>query len=118
MPSARARADDPRRVARKLGFHRARQSGSHERCRHADGRATTIPVHGGQEIGPPLFHRLLQLGISEEIFAKLRKRPETTVGCRRIPERRLFRRLSQMARVTLVSEQSGLAERLRLTRHP
>jgi hypothetical protein len=38
-----------------------------------DGRATTIPVHGGNEIGPPLFHRIVsQLGINEDTFATLR----------------------------------------------
>jgi len=46
MPSARA--DELRRVAAKLGFLKARQTGSHERCKHPDGRATTIPIHSGQ----------------------------------------------------------------------
>jgi predicted RNA binding protein YcfA (HicA-like mRNA interferase family) len=33
----------------------------------------TIPLHGGQEIGPPLFHKILrQLGISLEEFQDLR----------------------------------------------
>jgi predicted RNA binding protein YcfA (HicA-like mRNA interferase family) len=57
----------------KLGFVRARQSGSHERWKHPDGRATTIPVHGGREIGPPLFHRILeQLAIDAKRFDQLR----------------------------------------------
>ena len=67
MPSARA--DDFRRVATRLGFRRARQTGSHERWKHEDGRATTIPIHGGRQIGPPLFYRILeQLGIDENTF--------------------------------------------------
>ena len=71
MPSARA--DEFRRVAVRLGFLKARQTGSHERWRHPDGRATTIPVHGGREIGPPLFYRILnQLGIEEKEFDQLR----------------------------------------------
>ena len=71
MPSARA--DEFRRVAARLGFLKARQTGSHERWRHPDGRATTIPVHGGREIGPPLFYRILnQLGIDEREFDQLR----------------------------------------------
>jgi len=71
MPSARA--DEFRRVALRLGFRRARQTGSHERWIHEDGRATTIPVHGGQDIGPPLFNRILkQLGISAAEFDRLR----------------------------------------------
>ena len=33
----------------------------------------TIPLHGGQEIGPPLFHKILrQLGVSLEEFEQLR----------------------------------------------
>jgi predicted RNA binding protein YcfA (HicA-like mRNA interferase family) len=71
MPSARAQ--EFRRAATKLGFRLSRQTGSHERWQHPDGRATTIPVHGGEEIGPPLFHRILrQLGIDMETFARLR----------------------------------------------
>jgi predicted RNA binding protein YcfA (HicA-like mRNA interferase family) len=55
-----------------LGFHKARQTGSHERWIHQDGRGVTIPLHGGREIGPPLFYRILeQLGITEEEFKKL-----------------------------------------------
>jgi len=72
MPSARA--DDFRRVALRLGFKKARQTGSHERWIHEDGRAATIPVHGGKEIGPPLFHRILkQLGITAVEFDWLRR---------------------------------------------
>ena len=49
-----------------------RQTGSHERWNHWDGRAVTIPLHGGREIGPPLFFKILrQLGITLEEFRKL-----------------------------------------------
>ncbi|HKV25300.1 MAG TPA: type II toxin-antitoxin system HicA family toxin [Candidatus Acidoferrum sp.] len=71
MPSASAR--EFQRVARLLGFVLTRQKGSHARWNHPDGRSTTIPVHGGQEIGPPLFHQVLrQLGITLDEFQKLR----------------------------------------------
>ena len=71
MPSARAY--EFRRAAARLGFLKARQTGSHERWRHQDGRATTIPIHGGRQIGPPLFYRILnQLGIDEKEFDQLR----------------------------------------------
>ncbi|MGO9519739.1 MAG: type II toxin-antitoxin system HicA family toxin [Candidatus Korobacteraceae bacterium] len=71
MPSGTAR--DFQNVARRLGFSKTRQSGSHERWNHADGRAVTIPLHGGREIGPPLFFKILrQLGITQEEFLKLR----------------------------------------------
>ena len=71
MPSATAR--EFQNAARKLGFSRTRQVGSHERWNHPDGRAVTIPLHGGREIGSPLFFKLLrQLGISLDEFQKLR----------------------------------------------
>jgi predicted RNA binding protein YcfA (HicA-like mRNA interferase family) len=71
MPSATAR--ELQSAARKLGFSRTRQTGSHERWNHPDGRAVTIPIHGGHDIGPPLFYKILrQLGISLEEFLQLR----------------------------------------------
>jgi predicted RNA binding protein YcfA (HicA-like mRNA interferase family) len=71
MPSARA--EEFRRAAMRLGFQRRRQTGSHERWIHKDGRAVTIPIHGGSEIGPPLFHKILaQRGVSLEEFRNLR----------------------------------------------
>ncbi len=34
--------------------------------------AVTIPVHGGEEIGSPLFNKILrQLGITQDEFQKL-----------------------------------------------
>jgi predicted RNA binding protein YcfA (HicA-like mRNA interferase family) len=67
MPSARA--EEFRRVAVRLGFERRRQTGSHERWIHPDGRSVSIPIHGGREIGPPLFYKILeQLGISVDEF--------------------------------------------------
>ncbi len=37
------------------------------------GQAVTIPIHGGSEIGPPLFHQILkQMGIDEKRFEGLR----------------------------------------------
>ena len=71
MPSATAR--EFQRVASHLGFAKRRQTGSHERWNHPDGRAVTIPIHGGREIGPPLFYKILrQLGLSLEEFERLR----------------------------------------------
>ena len=67
------KARDLVRVARRLGFRKARQKGSHARWKHADGRATTIPVHGDAEIGGWLFHEILrQMGISQDEFQRLR----------------------------------------------
>jgi predicted RNA binding protein YcfA (HicA-like mRNA interferase family) len=71
MPSATAR--EFQRVARRMGFSKTRQTGSHERWNHPDGRAVTIPLHGGREIGPPLFFKILrQLSVSLEEFQRLK----------------------------------------------
>lgn len=71
MPSATAR--DFQRVASHFGFVKRRQTGSHERWIHPDGRAVTIPIHGGKSIGPPLFFKILrQLGVSLDEFETLR----------------------------------------------
>jgi predicted RNA binding protein YcfA (HicA-like mRNA interferase family) len=71
MPSGIAR--DFQNAARKLGFVKTRQTGSHERWNHPDGRAVTIPLHGGREIGPPLYFKILRhLGITHEEFLTLR----------------------------------------------
>jgi len=71
MPSATAR--ELQGVARRLGFTRTRQTGSHERWNHPDGRSVTIPLHGGREIGPPLFFKILrQMNLTLDEFQKLR----------------------------------------------
>jgi len=71
MPSATAR--EFQSVAQELGFQKKRQTGSHERWNHPDGRSVTIPIHGGREIGPPLFFKIVrQLGITPEEFQRLR----------------------------------------------
>jgi predicted RNA binding protein YcfA (HicA-like mRNA interferase family) len=71
MPSATAR--EFQRVALALGFVRRRRTGSHERWTHTDGRSVTIPLHGGRELGPPLYFKILrQLGVSQEDFDRLR----------------------------------------------
>jgi predicted RNA binding protein YcfA (HicA-like mRNA interferase family) len=71
MPSATAR--EFQRAALTLGFVKRRQTGSHERWTHDDGRSVTIPLHGGREIGPPLFFKILrQLGVSHQEFDRLR----------------------------------------------
>jgi predicted RNA binding protein YcfA (HicA-like mRNA interferase family) len=68
-----AKAKELMRAAERLGFVRTRQKGSLARWQHPDGRATTMPVHPGTEIGGWLYREILkQLGITEEDFRKLR----------------------------------------------
>ena len=41
-----------------LGFVEASQRGSHKQFRHPDGRATTVPDHGGRDISPILLRQI------------------------------------------------------------
>jgi predicted RNA binding protein YcfA (HicA-like mRNA interferase family) len=47
------------RILRKIGFSVVRVRGSHHFPRHPDGRATVVPVHAGEIIGPGLLRRIL-----------------------------------------------------------
>ena len=42
----------------KVGFQLIRVKGSHHFVRHPDGRATVVPVHFGETIGPGLTELL------------------------------------------------------------
>ena len=62
----------PREVIARLeriGFIEVRQRGSHKQFRHADGRATTVPMHAGRDISPILLRQICRdIGISPEEF--------------------------------------------------
>jgi predicted RNA binding protein YcfA (HicA-like mRNA interferase family) len=45
---------------RKAGFVDIRSRGSHHFFQHADGRATVIPVHSRETIGPGLMRKILR----------------------------------------------------------
>lgn len=47
------------RFLRSQGFIEQRQTGSHLRFRHPDGRAVTVPMHGGKDLGRGLTQRIL-----------------------------------------------------------
>ena len=50
-----------------LGFSCVRQRGSHMQFRHADGRATTVPDHGGRDISPSLLRKIARdIGMTAE----------------------------------------------------
>ncbi len=46
------------RLVERLGFVAVRQRGSHIQYRHADGRGTTVPLHKGRDIAPPLLRQI------------------------------------------------------------
>lgn len=47
-------------VLKKNGFAVKRQKGSHVFLSHPDGRATVVPIHSGETIGPGLFAKILR----------------------------------------------------------
>ncbi len=47
-------------ILERMGFEEVRQRGSHKQFRHSDGRRTTVPVHGGRDIAPPLLRRIIK----------------------------------------------------------
>jgi hypothetical protein len=71
MPSTTAR--DFQRLPAFSDSLLAGQRAATERSNHPHGRSVTIPIHGGREIGPPLFFEIIrQLGMSLEEFERLR----------------------------------------------
>ncbi|HKZ63163.1 MAG TPA: type II toxin-antitoxin system HicA family toxin [Thermoplasmata archaeon] len=69
---ARLRPLPPRKVLRalgRLGFVVVRQKGSHVFLRHPDGRATVVPVHPGEDIGPGLLRKIIRdAGVEADAF--------------------------------------------------
>jgi predicted RNA binding protein YcfA (HicA-like mRNA interferase family) len=56
----------------ELGFKIVRQKGSHRFYRHDDGRYTTIPHHGSDDLGRPLIREILkQVDISNEDYLQI-----------------------------------------------
>ena len=55
----------------RLGFAEVRHRGSHRQFRHADGRGTTVPMHSGRDIAPPLLRQIARdIGLTvEELVA-------------------------------------------------
>jgi predicted RNA binding protein YcfA (HicA-like mRNA interferase family) len=44
----------------KAGFQVVRQRGSHKYLKHSDNRATVVPVHKGETIGPGLLRKIIR----------------------------------------------------------
>jgi predicted RNA binding protein YcfA (HicA-like mRNA interferase family) len=55
----------------RLGSEEVRVRGSHHYLRHPDGRATLVPVHAGETIGPGLLSKILRdAGIDKFQFGR------------------------------------------------
>ncbi len=66
------KARDLVRILKSQGFYQTRQRGSHAIFSHKDGRVTSIPMHGGEDIGRGLLSEILdQVKISRENFRRL-----------------------------------------------
>jgi predicted RNA binding protein YcfA (HicA-like mRNA interferase family) len=48
------------RALEKVGFIIDRTRGSHVFLKHPDGRATAVPVHSGETLGPGLLRAILR----------------------------------------------------------
>ncbi|MCX6095354.1 MAG: type II toxin-antitoxin system HicA family toxin [Candidatus Bipolaricaulota bacterium] len=60
------------RALARAGFVLVRSRGSHRLLGHADGRATVVPVHAGETIGPGLLSKILRdCDLSREGFLNL-----------------------------------------------
>lgn len=56
----------------KVGFSVNRIKGSHHRIEHADGRKTTVPVHGKETLGPGILLKILRdVDLSRDDLLKL-----------------------------------------------
>lgn len=47
-------------LLQKADFYIERQKGSHVFLKHRDGRATVVPLHSGETIGPGLLSKILR----------------------------------------------------------
>lgn len=59
-------------ILKNAGFTVVRQRGSHVFLKHEDGRATVVPVHSGETIGPGLLSKILRdAELTRDDFLKL-----------------------------------------------
>lgn len=56
----RLRGKEVMAALRRGGFEVVRIRGSHHFMQHRDGRATVVPVHAGEVIGPGLLSKILK----------------------------------------------------------
>ncbi|MSO70892.1 MAG: type II toxin-antitoxin system HicA family toxin [Alphaproteobacteria bacterium] len=57
----------------RAGFAAIRSKGSHRFLRHPDGRATVVPVHAGEALGPGLLSKILRdCDLTKEELDRLR----------------------------------------------
>ncbi|MEE9202558.1 MAG: type II toxin-antitoxin system HicA family toxin [Dehalococcoidia bacterium] len=68
----RISAEEAIRALTAAGFQPLRQRGSHVFLKHTDGRATVVPVHRGEDLGPGILSKILRdTELSREDFIRL-----------------------------------------------
>lgn len=68
----RVNGTDVVRALERDGFSVVRRKGSHVFLRRDDGRATVVPLHAGETIGPGLLSKILRdVGLDQERFERL-----------------------------------------------
>ncbi len=55
------------KLLQKMGFTVVRINGSHHRLRHADGRVTTVPVHGNADLPKGLLRKIIREDLKMEL---------------------------------------------------
>jgi len=72
MPRLRLTGAELVSVLQDLGFQVIRIRGSHHLLRHPDGRATVVPSHAGEIIGPGLLAKIMRdVGSTRQELAAL-----------------------------------------------
>ena len=62
-------------VLERLGFKKHHQVGSQAQFKHFDGRRTTVPVHGGKDIGKKTLRSIINdMHLTKEEFLDTLKR--------------------------------------------
>jgi len=60
------------RIVEKMGFIRTRQKGSHIRYAHPDGRKTTIPDYGSQDVPKGLLVKIIKHDLNTTVEELMR----------------------------------------------
>jgi predicted RNA binding protein YcfA (HicA-like mRNA interferase family) len=56
----------------RAGFRKMRQRGSHVFLKHPEGRATVVPIHSGEVLGPGIVSKILRdTELSRDEFYRL-----------------------------------------------
>ena len=55
------------RVLEKMGFAVIRSKAPHYRLKHSDGRVTTVPVHGNDDLPKGLLRKIVREDLSMEL---------------------------------------------------